>query len=114
MTALGEPEEETWLQTTLSPSVLTAGTNVIAVEIHQQSPTSSDISFNLELRGTTPATTPQVTLTSPANQTTVNNSAITFTANATAPAGLASATLLQRATRFITLPCSKPKLISKD
>jgi len=34
---------------TLSPSVLVAGTNVLAVEIHQDDPWSSDISFDLEL-----------------------------------------------------------------
>ena len=32
--------------------LLVAGTNVIAVEMHQQSPTSTDISFDLELRAT--------------------------------------------------------------
>ena len=34
------------------PSLLVAGTNVIAVEMHQQSPSSTDISFDLELRAT--------------------------------------------------------------
>ena len=33
-------------------SALVDGTNIIAVEIHQQSPSSSDISFDLELRAT--------------------------------------------------------------
>jgi methionine-rich copper-binding protein CopC len=35
-----------------SPSVLVSGNNVIAVEIHQNSVTSSDISFDMELIGT--------------------------------------------------------------
>ena len=35
----------------LDPSVFVAGNNVIAVEIHQLSGSSSDISFDLELRG---------------------------------------------------------------
>ena len=35
----------------LSPNFLKMGVNVIAVEIHQVSPTSSDISFDLELIG---------------------------------------------------------------
>jgi hypothetical protein len=35
--------------TNLPPSVLLTGTNVVAVEIHQQSLTSSDVSFDLEL-----------------------------------------------------------------
>ncbi len=41
--------ESTFLQATLNPGVLVAGTNVIAVEIHQVSRTSSDISFDLAL-----------------------------------------------------------------
>ncbi|MEW6469094.1 MAG: PQQ-dependent sugar dehydrogenase [Bacteroidota bacterium] len=35
----------------ISSSALVDGTNVIAVEVHQNSPTSSDISFNLALSG---------------------------------------------------------------
>ena len=37
--------------TTLSTAFFTAGTNVIAVEIHQSSTTSSDITFDLQLLG---------------------------------------------------------------
>lgn len=37
--------------TSLSASGLHAGKNVVAAEIHQEDPTSSDISFRLELRG---------------------------------------------------------------
>ncbi|HEY9702895.1 MAG TPA: metallophosphoesterase, partial [Allocoleopsis sp.] len=37
----------------VSPSVVLTGSNIVAVEIHQDSPTSSDISFNLELNVTT-------------------------------------------------------------
>ncbi len=50
------PDESTWLTTVLPPSVLVSGTNVIAVEIHQQSITSSDISFNAKLSGLLPLT----------------------------------------------------------
>jgi len=39
----------------LSPSLLLAGTNILAVELHQSSGTSSDISFDLELFGALPA-----------------------------------------------------------
>ncbi len=56
--AIGGTDETTWLQTPLDKSVLVAGTNVIAVEIHQQSATSSDVSFDLELRATVPSTAP--------------------------------------------------------
>jgi hypothetical protein len=49
--ALGAPAESTWLTGSFNPALLVAGSNVIAVEIHQDGPTSSDISFNLELTG---------------------------------------------------------------
>lgn len=44
---------------TLSPSVFITGNNVIAVEIHQNSRSSSDLSFDMEIWGTTvtPAST---------------------------------------------------------
>ena len=48
--AIGGADESAWLQAPVDPSLLVAGTNVIAVEIHQQSPTSTDISFDLELQ----------------------------------------------------------------
>jgi acid phosphatase type 7 len=47
--ALGSAAESTWLTGTFNPALLVAGTNVIAVEIHQDGPDSRDISFNLEL-----------------------------------------------------------------
>jgi len=50
-TAIGGADETTFVSADLNPSLLVAGTNVIAVEIHQADPTSSDISFDLELRG---------------------------------------------------------------
>ncbi len=71
-----------------------AGTNVIAVEVHQQSPTSTDVSFDLELRATpTPAQGPTVSLISPVHQSVSNLAGVTFTASASAAAGLANATL---------------------
>ena len=51
----------TWLSTTLPTGSLVTGTNVIAVEIHQRKPTSDDISFDLELTGTTSGTTSALT-----------------------------------------------------
>lgn len=44
-------EEDQFFEFALDPSMLIEGENVIAVEIHQISPTSSDISFDLELQG---------------------------------------------------------------
>lgn len=43
--------ESTWITAVISSSNLVAGNNIIAVEIHQNSPSSSDISFNLKLAG---------------------------------------------------------------
>lgn len=43
--------EKTWYPFTIEPSLLWEGQNTIAVEIHQQNLTSSDISFNLQLSG---------------------------------------------------------------
>ena len=49
--ALGTPAEATFYSTTISPTLLVAGSNTLAVEIHQANATSSDVSFNLELTG---------------------------------------------------------------
>jgi hypothetical protein len=50
-TAIGGADESTFYSFTLATNVLLAGTNVAAVEIHQSSGTSSDISFDLQLVG---------------------------------------------------------------
>jgi len=93
-TAIGGADESAWIETPVAASVLVAGTNVIAVELHQQAPTSSDISFDLELRAVpVPAPSVSVTLTSPANHAIVNTTSVTFSATASAPAGLVNATL---------------------
>ena len=43
------PEESTWFSYEINPSLFTQGLNVVAVEVHQASVTSSDLSFDLEL-----------------------------------------------------------------
>ncbi|MGC8828799.1 MAG: Ig-like domain-containing protein [Verrucomicrobiia bacterium] len=48
--ALGAPEETAPVQTVISPNLI-AGTNIIAVEVHQASASSSDLGFDLELLG---------------------------------------------------------------
>ena len=48
----GPTQENATLNTTISPTFLVNGTNTIAVEIHQESATSSDISFDFELVAT--------------------------------------------------------------
>jgi hypothetical protein len=44
-----DANERTYITAAVNPARLVAGTNVLAVEIHQSDKTSSDISFNLEL-----------------------------------------------------------------
>jgi hypothetical protein len=61
--------------TNVSRSLLVPGDNVVAVEIHQANATSSDVSFDLELRANVPPTPPQVALTSPTNNATFSTSA---------------------------------------
>ena len=54
----------------LSPTNFVTGNNVFAVEVHQQAPTSSDISFNLTMLGIPVIVhnlTPEVGLTAPVN-----------------------------------------------
>ena len=48
---VGGDEENIFYEDYLSAGDLIAGTNVLAVEIHQRNATSSDISFDLELQG---------------------------------------------------------------
>jgi methionine-rich copper-binding protein CopC len=66
----------------LATGTLVTGTNVIAVEIHQRTPSSSDISFDLQLTATGDVTDPTVTAFSPAdnatNTTTTANLVLTF------------------------------------
>jgi glucose/arabinose dehydrogenase len=50
--------ESAWVTANLN-NVLVNGTNLIAVEIHQNSPSSSDISFNLKLKGVNTSLDPQ-------------------------------------------------------
>ena len=92
--AVSGATESAWFTASIDPALLVAGNNVIAVEIHQQSASSSDISFDLELVATeAQPPPPSVTLTSPAHLGVTNVSNVTFTASVSAPAGLASATL---------------------
>lgn len=60
-TSIGNADETTWQEVALDPALLVAGQNTIAVEIHQASGASSDISFALALLGEDQAVTPNVT-----------------------------------------------------
>lgn len=92
--AVSGSAESQWFEVPVDPTVLVAGTNVVAVEIHQSSASSSDVSFDFELRATeAQVPPPTVTLVSPADKAVTNQSSATFTAALTAPAGLAEAAL---------------------
>jgi hypothetical protein len=52
---LSDSDESTFTEFSVDASLLSDGTNVLAVEIHQYSPTSADISFDLELVGIIPS-----------------------------------------------------------
>ncbi|MEM9657142.1 MAG: CotH kinase family protein, partial [Planctomycetota bacterium] len=57
--AVGGSDESTFFYTySIEPSVLVAGRNTVAVEIHQANSASSDISFDLELIGSVATGTP--------------------------------------------------------
>ena len=49
VTAVSDAEESQWFPFAVNPALLVSGTNTIAVEIHQNNGSSSDISFNLAL-----------------------------------------------------------------
>jgi hypothetical protein len=48
---VNDPEEDAYFTNSVDHTLLRAGANVVAVEIHQVSSSSSDISFDFELRG---------------------------------------------------------------
>jgi hypothetical protein len=48
-TGIGGADETTFFAASVDPTLLVDGTNLIAVEVHQTSATSSDVSFDLEL-----------------------------------------------------------------
>jgi len=49
LSSVGGADEQAFFTTQLSATNLVAGTNIIAVEVHQQAPDSSDLGFNLQL-----------------------------------------------------------------
>ncbi len=64
LTGLAGAAESEWLTNPLNPSLLVAGANLMAVEVHQNSLTSSDLAFDLELiSGTSVPLNPRLTLT---------------------------------------------------
>lgn len=64
---VGGGEESTFFEFSLDHNLLNDGNNVLAVEIHQCSSVSSDISFDLELTATKISTQTPITLTETTN-----------------------------------------------
>jgi hypothetical protein len=54
-TPVGTTGEAAWAETAVPLGLLVEGTNVLAVEVHQATPASTDLSFDLELLGSTTA-----------------------------------------------------------
>lgn len=78
------PQESQFYATRVDPLLLRAGLNVLAVEIHQGSATSSDVSFDLELLPNIPVTLPEISITTPMNNATyIAPADISITAAAT-------------------------------
>ena len=82
-TAAVAVEDEPILVTNINPALLIPGANVLAAEIHQQSITSSDISFDLNLIPNAGNVPPVVSITAPPNGTNYTTPA-NITVNATA------------------------------
>lgn len=61
--AVGGLDESAFTQYEIHPELLIEGSNTIAVEVHQAAITSSDIGFDLQLRGASGAISPDLILT---------------------------------------------------
>ena len=84
---VADGEEQVFFETCLDPSLLVAGKNVLAVEIHQYDGLSSDIGFDLEL-DVLGAQPPVITI-SPQAQTAACASDVSFSVAATGTGPLA-------------------------
>src|SRR5437867_8810832 len=85
---IGGAAESNYNATMVSPTILIPGTNILAVEVHQQGPTSSDLGFDLEIVGGVSSVT---RLTSPYNGSLYNGPGTIFL-GATASAASGSIT----------------------
>jgi hypothetical protein len=84
------PPDNTVDTVTLSTNLLLAGTNLVAVEIHQQALGSSDVSFDFALTGNVlSAVSPPLITRSPSNQIAMTNGAAVFSVEATGGVPLA-------------------------
>ena len=81
LAAIGGVDETTFVSAPLNLASLTNGTNIVAVEMHQNSPSSSDLSFDLELTGVVTLVAP--TLADQTNRTIPELTTLTVTNTAT-------------------------------
>ena len=77
-------EETWWFTNAVNPGLLVIGTNLLAVELHQVTPTSSDVIFDCELTATANQP-PHVVLTSPPDGLVAAPDTLILAADATDP-----------------------------
>ena len=65
--ALGRPAETNYFSVILDPKWLREGQNVLAAEVHQAAPGSSDLGFDLELTAFSELTPPSVFIVEPSS-----------------------------------------------
>lgn len=107
------PQESQFYSTNVPLGLLTTGSNVVAVEIHQGNSTSSDVSFNLELLPNIPPTFPTVAITSPTNNTIVTGPTnVTIYAAATDFDGTISRLELLLGSTVATMDASEPYILT--
>jgi hypothetical protein len=73
-----EFDENAFHRSPVPPGVLINGLNIIAVEVHQVAFSSSDVSFDFELRADSSVPVPPNIITHPRSQTAVAGSTVTF------------------------------------
>jgi hypothetical protein len=83
LTAVNEPDESTFFETSVSPALLVNGQNTVAVELHQANVASSDLGFDLQLLGSSSAAVRPTIITQPQSQTAPEGSDVTFSVVAT-------------------------------
>ena len=109
--AVSGTDEHTYFPNSISPSLLVEGTNILAVEVHQNATSSSDLSFDLELTGVRAGSNapPIATLTSPSNNTTsAAPASFTLSANASDPDGGVARVDFYAATTLIASDSTSP------
>ncbi len=85
LTAVGGADENTFFPSSVPPGLLISGvnTNTLSVEVHQNSVSSSDLSFDLELAANTTIPEAPTIVTQPQDQTVFAGADVTFFVEAT-------------------------------